>query len=157
MSVKINEKQLNDLLLNTLSLVDKMPMTRKIKGVANFDLNSRSVSLNIYAISDTKKVRLLGASLKDSELEDIWDNLMDDYLNFGLENFEKYPDQMFLDINCDTGHFDVSFQYDVFHDNYSSLNESLLFDYHITNKVPDSIFIKEELNKALLFHNEKSV
>lgn len=157
MSAPIKEKQLNNLLNKTISLVDDLSMTEKLKGLVNYDLDACSASLNIYAISITEKIRLLDLSLKNPKMENLWDDLLTDFIDFGLDNFKKYPDQMFFEIDCTTGHFNIDFKQDIFHEDYSSLNESLLFDYHITGKVPNNDFIRKELNKALIFHDEETV
>ena len=150
-------RQLTKLLQNTLEIAKLAGDYEKVKGVANYDLESNSVSLNIYAINKEEKVRLIDLRKDNAVLSSKWSDLSIDYIMFGLDNFNKYPDQMFFEIDCITGHFNIDFKQDIFHEDYSSLNESALFDYHITGKVPNNDFMRKELNKALIFHDEKTV
>lgn len=157
MDIINNENSLIDLMKTTIRTIASEKEYIAIKGVANYDLIASSVSLNIYAIMENQSIRLLDLIEDDSQLEQKWNTLARKYIDFGLNSLNCFPDQMFFEIDCNSGQFDVSFRRNVFHENYTSLDESVLFDYHCTNKVPESKFLRKILNKALIYHNEKTV
>lgn len=149
-------KQLNRLLGDVVAIVPRDLNFTRIEGLVNFGVSNNAASLNIYAILEDNSdvVRLLNLLAQNVITQDLWHNLAMEFIQFRSNNFENHPDQMRFSIDVLNSKFNVDFKYDVFHDDYSDFTENVYFDYLLRGYVPDSDFIKSEVNKALAFHDE---
>lgn len=149
---------LEDSFKQIADLVDSYSIWDTIHGMLTFEFfPNKMVSCDIYIDNNGifQKVSVLESGLT-SDLLKISSNIRQS-IEIDESIIDK-PDQLLFNIYHDSNTFDYKFNHDVMTgDTHTFFHEMLYFEYHLTKQIPESDFIKESLNDALIHHNEPTI
>lgn len=152
----MDNKKLNELLSEIVTFIDKRFKWEKIYGLENLEFKPNKIMSLSILIKNNKAITDIYPKLQNENDEYLWGQLSEKVFHYIDSQFKEKPEQFLFEIDS-AYNFNVDFKYDVFNKNISFTQEELFWQYKKFGLVPNSEFFKNELNKSLKYHNQKTV